>query len=99
MCEKTKYHNTSNIQIDKCMRNLIYFLKGLLKPHGAKILACCCGHSKYPMTILVKCYLDVAREDCIWDCVSDKLITRTRNFYKRDKKGYYYIPEVSKPKK
>jgi len=32
------------------------------------------------------------------EVLSGTYIPRTRNIYKRDKEGYYYIPEVSKPK-
>lgn len=87
MCEKTNYKGTSNTQIDKCMRELIKYLRSC----GIKTVSCCCGHGKYPMTIVVKHY------DCRWlgrDIFSGKVIPRSRNFYKRDGEGYYYIPET-----
>lgn len=28
------------------------------------------------------------------EIISQKIIPRTRNFYKKDSEGYYYIPEV-----
>lgn len=90
MCELKKYHKTSNTQIDKCMRFLIKGIK-LMSKKEFKIVACCCGHGKYPMTIVVK---DENGVYC--DIVSGEIINRTRNFYKKDKQGYYYIPETLK---
>lgn len=85
MCKKAK-HN----RIDKCMRNLISNLKIL----GIKTLACCCGHGKYPMTIVVKWTNINNLEIC-----HTLFVPREKKFYKKDKQGYYYIPEVSKEKK
>jgi hypothetical protein len=62
----------------------------LIKKEHFKIIASCCGHGKYPMTIIV---LDEGY--AIWDLVSGINIPRTRNLYKKDKQGYYYIPECS----
>lgn len=81
MCKKTNYKGTSNTRIDECMRTLITNLN----VKGIKTVACCCGHGKYPMTIIVEGH---------YDLVSGKFIPRKRKFYKRDKEGFYYIPEV-----
>ena len=51
MCEVKKYHKTSNTQIDKCMRNFIKIFK---TNDVVDVLACCCGHGKYPMSVIVK---------------------------------------------
>lgn len=88
MCELKKYHGTSNTQIDKCMKPLI---KWLNRYEQYVIRACCCGHGKYPMTIIV-----TNLRFKHWELLSDTLIPRERRFYKKDKQGYYYIPEVSK---
>lgn len=88
MCKKTQFKYCPST-IDKCMRNLISFMKvkgGKLQP-----VACCCGHGKYPMTIVVKNHLGH-----IWELMSNEIIPRTRNFYKKDKEGYYYLPECIK---
>jgi len=89
MCKKTNY-KTSNTRIDKCMRN---FIRNLSQGCDGryKILACCCGHGKYPMSIVAK-----SRRGTIFEMFSNKDIPRTRNFYKRDKQGYYYIQEAAK---
>lgn len=89
MCKKTNY-KIPNPRIDKCMRNLIQHINTML-PKYQKIVSCCCGHGKYPMTILIK-----YSNGIIVDIVSGVQIERKRKFYKRDKQGYYYIPEVIK---
>ncbi|MFQ6010211.1 MAG: hypothetical protein ACE5J7_03780 [Candidatus Aenigmatarchaeota archaeon] len=53
-------------------------------------LSSCSGHGRYPMTIIVR-----NKSGRIFDLISGKDIPRKRNFYKKDKEGYYYIPEVS----
>lgn len=85
MCKKLKgIHN----RIDKCMVNLIEFINE--HTNLFETVACCCGHGKYNMTILMK-DLDTGN---IFDLVSKIDIPRKRNFYKKDKEGYYFIPEV-----
>ena len=77
MCELKKYHKKSNTQIDKCMKNMIYFLKLYLQPKF-EVLACCCGHGKYPMTIICR---EKKLSAKAFDLVSDTWIPRKRNFY------------------
>ena len=85
MCKKLKgIHN----RIDKCMKNFIKFLKNAC---DVKVVACCCGHGKYPMTIVAKFNNDIQP---YVEIVSGISIPRKRNFYKKDKQGYYFIPEV-----
>ena len=65
-----------------------------LNKEGYKTKACCCGHGKYPMTIVMwhpNLYY--------FDFISGKIIHREKRFYTRDKQGYYYIKEVIKCKK
>lgn len=78
--------NPKNVgrRIDPCMKNLIDFLQ----LNDIKTLSCCCGHGKYPMTIVVKW------GDGAFEIVSYKNIYRKSRFYKKDKQGIYYIPEV-----
>ncbi len=78
--------------IDPCMRKFIGNLNIFLKP-PFNILACCCGHGKYPMSIIID-----SLNNGVWDLVSNIKIPRQKRFYKKDKQGYYYIPEVSKEK-
>lgn len=97
MCKLKKYHGTSNTQIDKCLRFLIENLKGYIGD-DIEIVGCCCGHSKYPMTLIMKHYnLHISPDSfTIIDWCSNKEIKRTQKFYKRDEQGFYYIPEVLK---
>ena len=91
MCEKTNY-KFSNSQVDKCMRNIIIHLNmhyALASSTKIRTVACCCGHGKYPMTILV-----ADEFGNVWDIFTNKIIPRTKRFYKRDSEGYYYIQEV-----
>lgn len=83
MCEKRK-HN----RIDKCMKEVIKHLNGLFDKKY-KTVACCCGHYKYPMTILIQNQYGTTLE-----IFSGKIIKRKKRFYKTDKEGFYYIPEI-----
>jgi len=73
-------------RIDPCMERLITFIK----VRGGKIqpVASCCGHGKYPMTIVVKNHLGHT-----WELLSNENIRRKKQFYKKDKQGVYFIPE------
>lgn len=77
--------------IDPCMVNLINILNSLL-PYHLVIKACCCGHRKYPMTIVIR---NTTRR-FNYELLTQVDIPRKVKFYKRDKQGYYYIPEVMK---
>lgn len=94
MCKKTNY-KTCNTRIDKCIKPFIDWLN-----NKHIVVACCCGHGKYPMTIIVKEGIDmpIGQNNLIVfrEIISQKIIPRTSRFYVRDKQGYYYIPEVIK---
>ena len=79
---------TKFIRVDGCLNYLISNLNVL----GITTLACCCGHGGYPMTIVTKTELGNL------ELASGFFIHRKRKFYKKDKRGYYYIPEVCGPK-
>jgi hypothetical protein len=74
--------------IDKEMRPLIKWLNGA----GYKTVACCFGHCKYPMTVIVEWRKNGIAE--YMELFSGITIPRTRRFYLKDKQGLYYIPEV-----
>ena len=90
MCKKTQFRYCPST-IDKCMRKFIESLNYMLDKE-IKIVACCCGHGKYPMTIVCKGIKESPER--AFDICSDTWIPRTRNFYKKDEEGYYYIPET-----
>jgi hypothetical protein len=56
--------------------------------NGIETLACCCGHGRYPMSIVIRRY------GVIEELISGKHIPRAKKFYKKDDEGYYYIPET-----
>lgn len=73
-------------RIDECMREHV---KKLREVYGLETVACCCGHGKYNMTIIIK-----GKDGVFHDFHTGIVINRKRRFYITDKKGYYYIPEV-----
>lgn len=91
MCRKVIY-KTSHKRIDECMRPLIRFLNS----NGWKTCGSCCGHSRYPMTVIVKTPSFLHRGEWVYrELLSGTFIPRWRKYYRRDSKGHYYIPEVS----
>lgn len=76
------------VRVDKIMANLIVLLN--LNDY-IETLGCCCGHLKYPPSIVVKDHRGV-----IWEVISGITIPRKKRFYKKDKEGYYFIPECNK---
>ena len=72
-------------RIDKCMKSIISILNTDSK---MQTLACCCGHGRYPMTIVAK-----IRGSNV-EIFSGKTIPREKKFYKRDPQGFYHIPET-----
>ena len=80
-------------RIDPCMKNLVHYIDMLSGRVGWKVLACCCGHGKYPMTIVVR-----TRAGIILDLNSATVIPRKSRFYVKDKDGYYFIPETLEDK-
>lgn len=84
MCKWSEWGDT---RIDPCMRE---FVKNL-RNQGVRTLSCCCGHGKYPIT----CIIDIGFSKTLaLEIFSGIQIPRKKKFYKRDKQGYYYIPEV-----
>ena len=100
MCKFDKKNDSR--RIDPCMRNLIKWLN-----NKHKTISCCCGHGKYKPSIIIKEYRTIngKREICFVEVFSGKILRIKKNpldkdpkkFYKKDKNGKYYLPEVSKP--
>jgi hypothetical protein len=96
MCKWNKWGDT---RIDPCLREIIKFLN-----FKHKTILSCCGHGKYKPSIIVKEYRKIngKREICFIEIFSGKILRIKKNpldkdhkkFYKKDKQGYYYIPEV-----
>lgn len=77
------------------MKKAIATLSIIFKHNGFKILACCCGHNKYPMSIVYR--IPIMKTN--YELFSGKVIPRKSRFYVKDKQGYYYIPEIVLPTK
>ena len=75
-------------RLDPCMATLIEELKR----HGVETVSCCCGHGKYPMTIVIR-----GRNGFFFELLSGEFIERRRRFYRRDQDGVYFIPEAIEP--
>ena len=82
---RERFEGTLTFRVDSCMTHIIYYLNH----HGCKTLACCCGHGRYNMSIVHE-----SPNGKIWDLMTGTLIPRKKRLYKKDSKGYYYIPEV-----
>ena len=72
------------------MRPLIKYLK-----EEYWTVASCCGHGRYSITVVIK-YQRAGEKRVFEELFTETRIPRSRRFYKKDKHGYYYIPEVSK---
>lgn len=98
MCKKLKgLHN----RIDPCMKNLLAHLSDAPQ---IRILASCCGHKKYDLTIVAEFsptnfQQSKGCQPLIMELKSGVHIPRKKKFYKKDKQGYYFIPEVENAKK
>lgn len=89
MCKKVNNKKVPNTRIDRCIKPLI---KWLLECDFAPV-ASCCGHNKYPITVVVRWMENGV--PTYYELFTKTKIPRSRNFYKKDSEGYYYIPEVS----
>lgn len=97
MCKWSKWGDT---RIDPCMREIIKWLNNKHKP-----ILSCCGHGKYKPSIIIKEYRTIKgkREICFVEVFSGNILRIKKNpldkdpkrFYKRDKQGFYYIPELN----
>ena len=79
MCEKNNPR-----KIDECLEMVI----SILNNNGIKTLGSCCGHQKYPMTIVAEI------KGFPVEIFSGRRIPRTKKFYRKDCEGLFFIPEV-----
>ena len=97
MCKKVVTKRAA-IEIDPC---LIPELEAIKKKYNFKnkfkMIMSCCGHGKYSKTLIVQNTIS----GCYFDWYSGKILYGTNKrsnsrkpFYKRDKQGYYFIPEI-----
>lgn len=96
MCQRGEtgevYLKRGTVRVDACLKEIIQELND----KGIITLGCCCGHGKYPRTII--CLEDDGRFACreigdIYEWYSSIIIKRKRKFYSKDAIGFYYLPE------
>lgn len=63
-----------------------------LNEQGVKTLACCCGHNKYPMTIVIDAGKEIGRVVPL-EIFSGVFLNKKKRFYVKDESGQYVIPE------
>lgn len=86
MCEQNRKNNGR--RIDPCMREAIR----CLNDQGIKTLACCCGHGKHPMTIVIDAGQEIGRVVPL-EIFSGIFLDRKKRFYVKKKSRHYVIPE------
>jgi len=91
MCDKRASVNLKingkQVRVDACLRGFIKHLNEI----GFKTVACCCGHGKYPHSILI-----LHPDGHVYDCYSKMTwLTVQRRYYERDGQGLYHIPLMS----
>jgi len=86
MCKKCNPKHTNTNKKDICMEKICQLIN---ETTNYKTLGSCCGHGKYPMTIVVTRGYGNPIE---WFTQIE--IPRKRNFYKKNKQGIFFIPEV-----
>lgn len=77
-------HQHKWVKVDSCIAGDIESLNG----RGIRTLGSCCGHGKYPRTIVA------IEERGNYESYSLKQIKRKKRFYVKDKNGLYFIPET-----
>jgi hypothetical protein len=74
--------------IDPCMVKLIDYLRA----HGIETVSCCCGHGKYPPSVIVR----TVRPEFTMEIFSGILFEgRKKRYYRKDAQGVYHIPEAA----
>lgn len=68
---------------------------GFMNVNGIKTIMCCCGHGKYPMSIICKDNLT----RFTMEIFSGYIFKDRKRFYKKDKQGYYHIPQLFEAQK
>lgn len=97
MCEKNHFSGPAN-KIDPCLVDELERIKKTFPRFKEKFkdIMSCCGHGKYKKTFVVQ----NRYSKYYFEWFSDTSLTTTKRensrkpFYKSDKEGYYYIPEV-----
>jgi hypothetical protein len=89
MCQKLPYCAR---RIDPCIKDEVESINNNPK---YRTLLCCCGHHIYEKTII--CFNRKTKDVFEWysGIVLSHGIRKRKRYYKKDKKGFYYIPELT----
>jgi len=92
MCDKLNYEiltlpDGKQILVDGC---LLEALKIINNMRDFTTLGCCCGHGVYKKSIIIQNKID----NRIFEYYNQVEINRKNRFYKMDKNGYYFLPEL-----
>lgn len=88
MCEKLNYCSR---KIDPCIQEIVNTIN---ESNDYKTLASCCGHNKYPSTIVI---FNIKTEKVTDWFTGVKIADKKRKgnrYYRKDVEGYYFIPEA-----
>jgi len=58
-----------------------------------KVILCCCGHEKYPPSIIVRNKRNRFKVFELFTKI-ELGYRKGKRYYKKDKEGYYFIPEI-----
>ncbi len=78
-----------SISVDSCIADQVQRINDEMQG-SLRTLGCCCGHGKYPNTIVVEGVVSGIRHEFF----TGVEIPRTRNLYYKDEKGIFHLPEV-----
>lgn len=84
-CKAFRIPIYKSVRIDKCLKPILTFLR----EHQIITYASCCGHNKYPRTIVYR-----AKDGHIRELFTGEFLGEKKRFYRKDENGYYYIPEL-----
>lgn len=79
-----------SISVDSCIAECVDKINREHKG-SLKTLGCCCGHGKYPRTIIVKALIT----GITYEFFSGIEIPRSRNLYYKDEEGIFHLPEMN----
>lgn len=99
MCEKIITKGSAR-EVDPCLVDEINKLKTVKWNKKFQSIMSCCGHNRYSKTLIVM----NRGSGYVFEWFSGISLIRSKRrnsrapYYKRDKEGYYYIPEVEQCK-
>lgn len=94
MCKKKNYCNR---EIDSCIRNKVTAINSIPDNNGSSKFATmlsCCGHDKYPKTIVVFNRRTYEVFEWFTKTVLSQGKRKGKKYYRSDSEGNYFLPEI-----